>query len=149
VRFDVAANTEVDRVTVGAFPFDVDVMKVRVGGVTVERAYVANHGNAAVSNDDTLSIVNPSNFTATPGTVILNQDFQPPLFPADLHLERIAGNEVFEGGQVRSKLLYLVSGPINRVLVYDLAGSGDAPVFAFQFPAGPDPGDIALQIAAP
>jgi hypothetical protein len=151
VRFDTSDTEVSGRVTVGSFPFDVDVMKVSVLGEVVERAYVVNHGNGdpqGPTNDDTLSIVNPANFTSQPISIALNADLAPPAFPPHLHVQRVAGNEQLVGGAVRAQTLFLVSGAIGRVIGYRLTPNGDSPQFGFEFATGPYPGNLALQKAA-
>ncbi|MFQ5764581.1 MAG: YncE family protein [Rhodospirillales bacterium] len=128
VVFDTSTFTELPPpISVGDHPFDVKAITIKTNlGTFEERLYVVNHGDAAVANSDTMSIVDP-----TTGLVLverpLNSDFND---SNHLGMTRIVGSlevETLSPLVVRGENLYLTSPGRHEVFRYFVQNDGDLP----------------------
>lgn len=118
-------------------PVDVEVLNVPTPAGEEDRAYVVNHGDNAVADDDWLTIVDIDE--SEPAWYFVRETFDlDAVFEDNLEISAVAGSD-------ESNILFLVSQNIQKVLVLDLRINGDAPTKIISFVAGPTPRWVAVQ----
>jgi hypothetical protein len=125
------------QIAVGVDPVDVEVLNVPTSGGVEDRAYVANHGDSAVADDDWLTIVDIDESQPAWYQVKNSVDLDV-MFVDDLEISTAAGSE-------QEYILYLVSQNRQKVLMLDLSADGDVPTEVTSFAVGPVPRGVAVQ----